>query len=189
VTEALGNARQIARRAFDLLVKPGDSAVDATLGRGRDCLRLCELAGPTGMVYGFDPHPDAIRQTEGLLREHGMEQRARLFQMGHERMAEVVPKGVRLAAFNLGWLPGSDKTLTTRAETTLAALSAALSLLLPGGMAVICVYPGHEEGARERDALLEYAANLPNREYNALWHCFLNGGEGAPGCLMIEKLR
>ncbi len=187
MNEALGNARQVAHRMFGNVLHPGDAAVDATLGRGRDCLKLCELVGPEGRVYGFDPHPDALRQTEALLGENGMAERATLFGIGHERMAEVVRPGIRLAAFNLGWLPGSDKSLTTRADTTVAALTSALYLLGPGGMAVICIYPGHEEGAREKDALLAYAKALPNATFNALWHDFLNGGPGAPGCLMIEK--
>ncbi|HSK67961.1 MAG TPA: class I SAM-dependent methyltransferase, partial [Candidatus Limnocylindria bacterium] len=176
MTEALRSARHVAQRAFEAVLRPGDTAVDATLGRGRDCLALCELVGPQGVVYGFDPHPDAVRQTEALLREHGMFSRARLFQMGHERMAEAAPPGIRLAAFNLGWLPGSDKALTTRAETTMIALQSALALLAPGGMASVCVYPGHAEGARERDALLAFARGLPNRAFTALWHDFLNAG-------------
>ncbi len=185
----LTSARQIASRAFGDLLRHGDRAVDATLGNGHDCARLCQLVGETGHVDGFDVQEQALLNTRALLESLGLAGRAELHLMGHERMAEVVRPGIRLAAFNLGWLPGADKGLTTRAGTTLPALSAALTLLSAGGMAVVCVYPGHEEGAREEQALLEYARTLPPGRFTALWHRFLNGGPGAPGCLMIEKIK
>ena len=181
------SARGLAARAFRDLLRPGDSAVDATLGKGRDCALLCDLVGETGTVYGFDVQQQALDSTRALLSSLGLASRAHLHLLGHERMAEVVPSGIRLAAFNLGWLPGADKGLTTRAETTVRALEAALALLTPGGMAVLCVYPGHAEGAREQEALLAFARGLSNRRFTALWHCFPNGGPGVPGCLMILK--
>jgi SAM-dependent methyltransferase len=186
--ESLGSARNLAANAFKSLLRPGDRAVDATLGNGHDCVRLCELVGDGGRVYGFDIQPQALENTRSLLASLHMENRAELFLAGHERMAEFVPPGIRLAAFNLGWLPGADKGVTTKTDSTLLGVKAALSLLDPGGMAVICVYPGHEEGEREQDALINFAACLPPAQFTALWHQFLNGGPGAPGLLMIEKL-
>lgn len=184
----LRSARHIASSAFEHLLRPGDRAVDATLGRGRDCARLCKLVGPEGRVYGFDTQEQAVRETAALLVSLGFMERAELHHLGHEHMTDVVPPGIRLAAFNLGWMPGSGKEVTTKAETTLTALHAALQLLLPHGMAILCVYPGHEEGTREKEALLAFAGKLPPGRYTALWHDFINGGHGAPGCLMIEKL-
>ena len=184
----LASARQLASRVFSDLLRPGDRAVDATLGNGHDCALLCRLVGETGRVDGFDVQEKALANTRAMLEAQGLTARAALHLMGHERMAEAVRPGIRLAAFNLGWLPGSDKRLTTRAGTTLPALEAALGLLSAGGMAVLCVYPGHEEGAREQQALMEYARALPPDRYTVLWHHFLNGGPGAPGCLMIEKI-
>ena len=184
----LASARQLASRVFTELLNAGDRAVDATLGNGHDCALMCRLVGETGHVDGFDVQEKALSNTRALLDALGLTARAALHLMGHERMAEVVRPGIRLAAFNLGWLPGSDKRLTTRAGTTLSALEAALGLLNTGGMAVLCVYPGHEEGAREQLALMEYARALPPDRYTVLWHHFLNGGPGAPGCLMIEKI-
>lgn len=83
----------------------------------------------------------------------GLLERCTLVHGGHETMAEHVAPGVRAVMFNLGWLPGGDKRVTTRVHTTLAALEAALSLIAPGGIVTVCIYPGHEEGNRERDAL------------------------------------
>ncbi|KAK7851841.1 hypothetical protein CFP56_040745 [Quercus suber] len=40
----------------------------------------------------------------------------------------------RLVAFSLGYLPGGDKTIITKPETTLLALEAAKGILMPGGL-------------------------------------------------------
>jgi SAM-dependent methyltransferase len=186
---SLRSARHIASRVFEEILKEGDLAVDATLGTGQDCEQLCRLVGETGQVYGFDVQQKALDLTRERLEASGISGRAALILSGHERMMEFVPPGIRLAAFNLGWLPGSGKEITTRAETTLTALDAALRLLCVYGMAVVCAYPGHAEGAREQAALLDFAGSLPSNAFTVLWHQFINGGPGAPGCLLIEKIK
>lgn len=185
----LKSARHIAAEVFAQTVQEGDRVVDATLGTGQDCLLLCQLVGEGGKVYGFDVQQDALRRTQERLKKQGIAHRATLHLVGHERMAEFVQQGVRLAAFNLGWLPGSDKSVTTQAQTTLQALDAALELLAPLGMLVVCIYPGHAEGAREQDAILDWCSQLSPKRYTALWHRFINGGLGAPSCLVVEKIK
>lgn len=54
--------------------------------------------------------------------------------------------GFRLIAFNLGYLPGGDKTITTESETTLEALKVAKEILMPGGLISLLVYVGHPGG-------------------------------------------
>ena len=90
-------------------------------------------------------------------------------------------------AFNLGWLPGGNKAVTTHWETTKIAVESALSLLRPLGVAVICAYPGHAEGDREREALVSLLANLPPQQYNVLRQKFLTAGPGAPECFVIQR--
>lgn len=53
---------------------------------------------------------------------------------------------VRLVAFNLGYLPGGDKKIITRSETTVLALEAAKRILAPGGLISIVTYVGHPGG-------------------------------------------
>lgn len=52
----------------------------------------------------------------------------------------------RLIAFNLGYLPGGDKTVITTSKTTLLALEAAERILMPGGLISMVVYIGHPGG-------------------------------------------
>lgn len=183
----LRSARHIAAQAFAHILRPGDTAVDATMGRGRDSLQMCRLVGETGRVYAFDVQESALLETRALLEAEGMLDRASLHLLGHERMAEVVPPGVRLAAFNLGWLPGGDKRLTTKVETTLKAIATGLALLAPGGLMVICCYPGHREGQRELEAVTAFAGALSPREFTVLLHQFINAGAGTPAAIVIEK--
>ena len=50
---------------------------------------------------------------------------------------------IRLVAFNLGYLPGGDKTIITESETTLKALEVAKSVVVPRGLISLMVYVGH----------------------------------------------
>lgn len=52
----------------------------------------------------------------------------------------------RLIAFNLGYLPGGDKTLITEPQITLEALNVAKDILMPGGLISLVVYVGHPGG-------------------------------------------
>ena len=183
----LKSARYLAREVIGQAVLPGDAAVDATMGNGHDTLMLCEAVGPAGKVYAFDVQEQALAETEKRLKEHGMDGRAVLIRAGHEHMAEYVKEPVRAVMFNLGWLPGGDHDVTTRWETTRQAVESALNLLLPMGVLVICAYPGHAEGEREKRELTAFLSSLSNREYNVLRQQFLNAGPGAPECFVIQK--
>ena len=55
-------------------------------------------------------------------------------------------------------------------------------------MLVICAYPGHPEGDRERAELTALLSGLSNRQYNVLRQHFLNASPGAPECFVIQKL-
>ena len=49
---------------------------------------------------------------------------------------------VRMIAYNLGYLPGGNKELTTESSTTIASVKAAQEILMAGGMISITCYPG-----------------------------------------------
>lgn len=183
----LRSARWIASDVLHQVIEAGDTVIDATLGNGHDTVMLAELVGPTGKVYGFDIQSDAVDRTSALLCEKHLRDRCELFAEGHQNIANRVCEPVKAAVFNLGWLPGGDKTITTLWETTQIAITAALSLLMKGGVCTICAYPGHAEGDRERFALMEWLSALRPQEFNVLHHRFLNAGPGAPECFVIQK--
>lgn len=120
----LKNARHLAARYMEEILRPGDVAVDATMGNGKDTQFLCELVGETGHVYAFDVQEEALERTAARLEAAGLRARATLILAGHETMRENVPVSPRAVMFNLGWLPGAAHNVTTRTETTMRAVQA-----------------------------------------------------------------
>lgn len=183
------SARYWAAELIGPALYPGAVAVDATMGNGRDTLWLCERVGEAGRVYAFDVQPEAVARTRERLEDAGVADRATLFCTGHENMVGTVPEDVDAVMFNLGWLPGAAHAVTTRTETTLKAVDAALQLLKPDGLVTICVYPGHDEGKRELDALLHWAASLDPKRYDALVKCYLNQPNDPPRMIAVKRKR
>ncbi len=183
----LRSARYIAREYMEKMLCEGSTAVDATMGNGHDTEALALLVGESGRVYAFDVQAAAVQATRERLDAAGLLGRVTLFQESHARMAGLVPEKPDLIVFNLGWLPGGDKTVTTLLSSTEEAVSQALSLIRPGGMVLICCYPGHPEGRRELKFLEELFSSLPPQQFNCLEHTFLNAGPDAPRCFVIQK--
>ena len=183
----MGSAWHWARELQVRAIGEGARVIDATMGGGGDTQALCEMVGESGRVYAFDIQQSAVDRTRARLEEAGLLPRAELFCASHARMAEFVHEPVDAVVFNLGWLPGGDKTVTTRWSTTFEAVSAALLLLSPMGVCTVCVYPGHAAGEEERTFLTEYLAKLPPQGYNVLRQSFINAGSGAPECFVIQR--
>ena len=183
----LRNARHLAADYMIRTIREGDTVVDATMGNGKDTLFLCDLVGESGHVYAFDVQAEAVERTRERVNEAGFGERTTLLLAGHETMKEHVPEGVQAVMFNLGWLPGAQHVVTTQTETTLKAVSAALDLIAPGGIVTVCVYPGHDEGTRELDALKAYVSGLSVRTFNALHHSFVNASSQTPQLFLIQR--
>ncbi len=183
----LRSARFLAQECLRAHLKEGDRCVDATMGNGHDTLFLAGLVGDSGRVYAFDIQPQALEHTLEGLRKENMEQRVSLFLSGHQQMDRFVKEKVDAVMFNLGWLPGGDKGITTLWETTREAVWKGLSLLKPMGVMTICVYPGHAEGNRERESLPALLSALPTREFNVLHSVFANAAPDTPECWILQK--
>ena len=187
MTQDFRSARYWAAELMETALFPGARAVDATMGNGRDTRWLCQRVGPEGRVYAFDIQQEAVDRTRSLLQAEGLLDRAVLFCRGHQHMAEWVPEPVDAVMFNLGWLPGAQHIVTTQTETTLQAANAALSLLRPGGLLTICVYPGHGEGARELAALTSWASRLDPGSYDALAKRYMNQPNDPPQLIAVKR--
>ena len=182
------SARFWAAELIEGALYGGACAVDATLGNGHDALWLCSLVGETGRVFGFDVQAEAVERSRGRLAEAGVADRATLILDGHQNMRNYVERGsADVVMFNLGWLPGAAHGVTTQTQTTLQAVNAALEVLKEDGLLTICVYPGHAEGAREREALLNWARSLNEREYDTMLRCYLNQSGDPPLLIAVKK--
>lgn len=169
----------------------GDVAVDATAGNGHDTLALAEMAGPDGKVYAFDIQEKALETTHNLLTQAGVRARCVLHHASHDQMDQLLPpslKGtVSVVIFNLGYLPGSEKEMTTKRETTLSAVEKSLDLIRTNGLVAITMYSGHPQGLQEKQALLAFAAQLPAKDFHVAYTSYINQHKNPPELLCITK--
>ena len=135
----------------------GDLAIDATAGNGYDTLFLAEQVGLSGKVIAIDIQDCAIRSTREKLESAGLIDRVRLVCEDHATALRelMVNDREKIAAitFNLGYLPGSDKSIQTNAESTDVALAASIQLLSPGGYLCVTAYRGHSGGIAEAETV------------------------------------
>jgi len=178
---------ELAHLYLRLNVKEGEQVIDATAGNGFDTLFLADLVGKSGQVYAFDIQSEALAITKHKLNEHGIDDRVTLICDGHEKIDLYIQNKVAAVIYNLGFLPGGDRDITTRSETTLNSLSKALPLLKNGGLAVLVLYPGHGEGKTERDHLLKYCYKLLPHDYSVLHLRLINQPNEPPELLVIQR--
>ncbi|MBQ3866404.1 MAG: class I SAM-dependent methyltransferase [Clostridia bacterium] len=178
------NALGLSHKFMAEHVLPGDTVIDATAGRGRDTLFLARLVGDGGRVIVFDVQREAVDSTEALLRENGV-QNAEVHLDSHSHMDRYAEReSVAAVMFNFGWLPGGDHTVFSRKETSVEAVDKALELLIPGGVASLCIYYGKETGYDERDALLAHLKTIDPLRFSVLL-CDFTNRKGEPPLLAL----
>jgi hypothetical protein len=91
------SALEFSHNLLKETVREGDVVIDVTVGNGNDTVLLA-----------------------------GLSQQVTLFHQGHEPIPEVLGNEEQIGGiiFNLGYLPGSDKSIITRKETPLQAVAA-----------------------------------------------------------------
>ena len=141
-------------------IKEGDVVVDFTMGNGHDTEFLSKTVGESGHVYAFDIQQSAVDSTAKNLKAAGCPDNYTLICDSHHNVKNYVKGPIKAGMFNLGWLPGGDKTITTMRETTMPAVEAAIELLDADAILNIAVYPGHPEGDLEGKMLEEYFESL-----------------------------
>ncbi|SES63373.1 Putative rRNA methylase [Salinibacillus kushneri] len=171
-------------------VKPGDFVIDATAGNGNDTLMLAKLVGDTGHVLSFDIQEKAIENTRELLRKHNMNN-VSLIKDSHSQLEKYLHGkmygNIDGAVFNLGYLPGSNKSIITKPESTIAAIQQLLPHLKEEKLIVLVVYYGHEGGEKEKEELLQMVKNLDQKRFSVLEYRFMNQQNHPPFLLAIEK--
>ena len=161
----------------------GDLAIDATAGNGWDTAFLVRMVAPGGRVIAIDIQPAALERTrERISRLNG--QASVQFVCGcHAHLAAMLPAGdrgrVKAVMFNLGYLPGGERTSVTSPRSTLPALEAAVSVLDQAGVISVLAYPGHPGGLAETRAIgawiatcglrVQHHSNTPDAGSPILW--------------------
>ena len=145
-------------------LKAGDACADFTMGNGHDTEFLSKHVGESGHVWAFDIQKQALESTAANLNAALCPENYTLILDSHHNAKNYIDRPIKAGMFNLGWLPGGDKSITTLRETTLPAIQSAISMLAPNGVLTVAIYPGHAEGDAEGKMVEEYLATLPR------WH-------------------
>ena len=149
-----------AHMAWSQVVQLNDCCVDMTTGNGWDSLQLSKLVGLQGKVYGFDIQEDAISSTQRLLTQSVKYQNFKLIRDCHTRFPVHLPRSlkgqIRAFTFNLGYLPGSDKSVITEAQKSLLAIREAYAWLTNDGIISVISYRGHHGGKDEFNGITQW---------------------------------
>lgn len=178
----------LAHTYWAQLLKAGDSVLDATCGNGHDSAVLGELVlcEGTGTLYLCDIQEQALKATRERLKSDWLP-RCHFHCCCHSGLAEhIAANSLKGVVYNLGYLPGADKELTTQTESTIDSLSQVLEWVQNGGFISITCYPGHDEGAAEEAALLEWCQGLSPKEWSVCHHRWVNRRK-SPSLLFLQK--
>ncbi len=184
----LDNAMQYSHRLLSEVVQPGDCVVDATMGNGHDTLFLSDLVQSSGKVFSFDVQSQALEQTRTLFEknQHSLDN-VELIHASHDQIQKYVSQTITGAVFNLGYLPGGDKTIITHSESTIAAVQQCLAQSQIGGRTILVCYYGHPGGKEELEQLLSFVTDLDQHEFSCLRYEFINQINNPPILLCIER--
>ena len=160
--------------------------VDATCGNGFDTLFLCNIAGSSGHVKAFDIQDQAIERTKTLLEDNIKFNNYEIIKDSHELISKYLTSNIDVAIFNLGYLPFSDKTITTKVDTTLSAVKNLLPYLKDNGRIYITTYISHDIG-HEIKEIHSYLSTLDKSKYNVLHVSIENKENSPPELYIVEK--
>ncbi len=159
------------------VLHPGDVGFDATVGNGNDLVMMASLVGERGLVIGCDVQEHAIESAKARAAQRGLSDRVRLYVESHENIDRICADAgisqLRSIMYNLGYLPGGDKSVHTQRQTTIASLGKALELLAPGGAMTIVAYRGHVHGAGETRDVLTWCNKLPSAQFEVFQYSSL----------------
>ena len=182
------NPVDMTKRIITNYVREGSKVLDCTVGNGNDTLDLAKLVGDNGKVYGFDIQSVALETTKNKLKIEGLENRVLLIEDSHEYIDKYISEELDLIIYNLGYLPGGDKSIKTNSITTVKSIKKALNLLKSNGLLLIVSYTGHAGGKEEKEKLESYLKSLDQKYANVLEFNFINQKNNPPILYGVEKL-
>lgn len=167
-------------------LESGMQVVDATIGKGKDTEFLCEKVGITGTVIGFDIQRQAVDVTYERLTGRFMN--FKLYCASHENLLTYCPMNSQdLILYNLGYLPSYDKSITTLLASTRQSIEQALLVVKKGGVVIITVYCGHDQGREEAEWVKQYTADLDAKAFHVMMLNYMNQPKDAPFIIIVEK--
>ena len=179
------NLRDTQKELLKKHIQKGSVVADFTMGNGNDTLWLSNQVGENGKVFAFDIQEAAVYNTKALLEKENCAQNYTLIKDSHHLLKNYIDCPLDAGIFNLGFLPGGDKSLTTVRSTTLPAIETALTLIKAGGCLMIAIYPGHEEGRLEGELICDILSKYDQKHLSAYRFNVLNAAT-SPYFIYVE---
>lgn len=187
----INNAVQFQHLLWDRIIGEAQVVVDATCGNGHDLLYLVKQAKENCHFYAIDVQEQAIQATQHLLMTTPLGKGVSITYThgSHDRVLsrEIQEDALDLVVFNLGYLPGADKSLMTKSPATIGAVEAALQRLRKGGVVTIAAYPGTPEGQEEENNVRAFVKSLDQKLFNVCYWTPLNQINHPPVLYMLQK--
>ena len=180
------NIKMLISQHIEAQFKKQLTALDATLGNGFD-LEFLVMQQKITKVYGFDIQEEAIHQSKKRIKDS--EKSIQWIHDTHSNLDKYITEPLDIVLFNLGYLPGGDKTIVTEHEQTLCAIKKAIELLSDEGIMSIMTYPGHKEGALEDELIANYLQTQHTKELSILKLSVENVYKPCPKSYLIIKKR
>jgi tRNA G37 N-methylase Trm5 len=140
-----------------------------------------------GMLYCFDIQEKALMATKDRLIQNGFNDRVNYVFGSHEIFPECIElNSVSCITYNLGYLPGSTKNITTKPESTFTSIRNSLKLLKPEGLCSVVAYRGHDGGKEEAESVNSLIEQLDAKHFRVYTHT-LHNSKTAPIQFSIYK--
>lgn len=160
----------------------GKTAIDATMGMGYDTEKLLKTVGENGKVYAFEIQNQAVAYCKN---KFSTTNNLEILEVSNEYIDVI--DNFDLVIYNLGYLPGSDKKITTTAMTTVISLSKATNLMNVGGVIIVVSYLGHKNSEAEREAVEKFLKSLDQKQFIVEKREFFNQINNPPIVYIVEK--
>lgn len=171
--------------------------VDGTCGNGHDTAFLAGALASLGTekrcrILSFDIQQAALDRAAFLLEKKAPGAPVSFLLQGHEELgrclADCAAPGEFVAAvYNLGFLPRSDRRVTTKKESTLRSLEAAARHLACRGLLAVHAYGGHAGGAEELQAVEAWFAALPCEHWQVVSYAVCNKPKNPEVLFLAER--
>ena len=175
--------REVVELLAPMYLEEDSTVCDFTLGNGHDSLFLLRQI-KKGFLYGFDIQEEAVNNSRDLLTESGFKN-FKLILDSHANVLEHVKEKIDLGIYNLGYLPGGDKSLITREDSTVKSIDGALKILNPGKALIITAYKGHKGAMEEYEIVMEYVSSLDQKKYSVMNINFPNQRNNPPEIITV----
>ncbi len=181
---------KLAHERWLIHLRKGCHVIDATCGNGYDSLFLAQhaLTETAGALHCFDIQSHALQITEKRLKSgfsDAIYQRIHFYHCSHENLS-FPDLSIDLVCYNLGYLPGGDKKITTGGVSTISSLRSALRIIKKSGLISVTCYPGHEEGKNETEMVNYFFNNLSPHLYQ-IEHFQWKRSAMAPQLFLLQR--